>query len=245
VSLAKSTPRLFVEGDLSPDARLEATPEQSHYLKHVMRLGGQDTVALFNGRDGEWLARLEPEARHRLFLRSETRLRPQAAEPGPWLAFAPIKKAAGDFLVEKATELGAERLIPVITKHTVTSRVNLDRLAANAREAAEQCGRLTVPEVLEPRPLDHLVRDWPAHRRLLVGDERGTGRPLAQVLAEPPLAGAPLGLLIGPEGGFAAAELDGLGQLPFTVLVSLGPRVLRAETAALAGLACIQALGGG
>ena len=179
--------------------------------------------------------------------------RPQAQRPEPdlWLCFAPIKRARLDFLAEKATELGASRLVPVMTRHTIVTRVNGERLAANAREAAEQCERLSVPTVAAPVKLEALLADWPAERRLFLCAEAGAARPIAEaLLAEAGLdeaglaegAPRPAAFLTGPEGGFSAAELDALAKLPFVVPVGLGPRILRADTAAIAALASWQAI---
>jgi 16S rRNA (uracil1498-N3)-methyltransferase len=206
-----------------------------------MRLNPGDMIGLFNGRDGEWLARIEDKARAGCTLTPTERIAGQQSEGGPWLAFAPLKKAALDVLIEKATELGVGRLLPLLTRHTQGSRVNVARLAAQAIEAAEQCGRLDVPSVADPVPLAALADAWPAGRPLLLLDETGAGRPLAEVLQAWPADGGTPGFVCGPEGGFAAEELDGLGKLPFAVRVGLGPRILRAETAALAALACWQA----
>jgi 16S rRNA (uracil1498-N3)-methyltransferase len=244
----KAEIRLFVEAELAPSAVLTPSPAQAHYLTAVMRLKGGGRVGVFNGRDGEWAARIAAAGHGRCTLHVESRLRPQAEAPGPWLAFAPLKKDATDFLVIKATELGVSRLAPVFTRFTAASRVNRDRLSANAVEAAEQCGRLTVPAIAEPAALDRVVADWPPDRLLFVCDgARGRGlpsllRPLtAETVERPP---PPPGFLVGPEGGLAAGELDALTPLPFVRLASLGPRTLRAETAAVAALACWQALAG-
>ncbi len=221
---------------------MEATPEQSHYLLNVMRAGPGHAVALFNGRDGEWRGSIDSVRRTRCAVAVETRLREQAPEPGPWLLFAPLKRAGTDLVAEKATELGAELLWPVFTRFTAAGRVNEQRLLANAVEAAEQCERLTVPEVRPPAPLEQILAEWPSGRQLLVLDETGTGCPIADIAARTPPG--PVAFLTGPEGGFAKTELDALRDLPFAVAVGLGPRVLRAETAALAALACWQALHG-
>lgn len=240
--------RLHVAADLAAGGAVDLAPEQAHYVSRVMRLGPGDALLLFNGRDGEWLAEIAETAKGRVRVRPEHRTREQRPEPGPWLAFAPLKKAETVFLVEKATELGVERLIPVATRRTVGGRVNVQRLIANAVEAAEQCERLTVPTVAEPTTLSRLLADWPRERTMFVGDERGGGKPLAEVLmASRPKASetAPShGFLIGPEGGFEREELDGLRDLPFVTRVGLGPRILRAETAAVAALACWQAIVG-
>jgi len=243
----KPAARLFTEGPLGPNLSVPLERAQSHYLAHVMRLGEGDSVALFNGRDGEWRAFVAQVARHAVTLRCEAQVRPQRAEPDIWLAFAPLKKTATDFVIEKATELGASRLLPIFTRRTATARVNADRLRARAVEAAEQCERLSVPDVADAIPLDRLLAGWPAGRRLFVLDETGGGRPIASVLEEGRGGGEALpahAFLIGPEGGFSPNELDALRKLAFVTPVGVGPRILRAETAALAGLACWQALVG-
>jgi 16S rRNA (uracil1498-N3)-methyltransferase len=234
--------RLFVEAGLDEKARVTPSSGQYHYLAQVMRLGVDDQVALFNGRDGEWRARVLSLDKRNPVLLVESRLRAQAPEPDLWLAFAPIKRAPIDFLAQKATELGVSRLVPVVTQHTDVRRLNTRRLAANAVEAAEQCRRLTVPEVAEPLSLDDLITEWPRQRRLFVLDETGGGVPIAEAV----FVGGPdrVGFLVGPEGGLARSELDALGDLPFVTAVDLGKRILRADTAALAALACWQALVG-
>jgi 16S rRNA (uracil1498-N3)-methyltransferase len=234
--------RLFVEADLWPAAAVPLSAKQAHYLGVVLRLRPGAAIAVFNGRDGEWLARVEALGKGGATLAAVERRRPQTPEPDLWLAFAPIKRASIAFLAQKATELGASRLIPVFTRNTQVKRVNRARLEANAIEAAEQCGRLGVPEVAEPVSLEDLIAAWPAGRRLLVPDETGGGRPLAEALVAADGAPGPFAILTGPEGGFARSELDALGNLPFVTLVGLGPRILRADTAALAALACWQAL---
>jgi len=235
--------RLYVDAPLAADQVVGLDHQCAHYLRAVLRLDRGAHVALFNGRDGEWLARIDGLGKGWASLAVLDQRRAQAAEPDIWLAFAPIKRARLDFLVEKATELGASVLQPVWTRHTDVSRVNTDRLAANAREAAEQCERLTVPAVREPARLAELLDGWPAGRHLLLCAETGAAAPVADVLAGAAAAGdtAPWGMLTGPEGGFRADELDGLRRLPFVTPVGLGPRVLRADTAAVAALACWQA----
>lgn len=240
--------RLFVAADLAAGGAVALAPEQAHYVSRVMRLGIGDRLLLFNGRHGEWLAEIVETTKTRVGVRIERQTREQTSEPGPWLAFAPLKKAETVFLVEKATELGVERLMPVATRRTASERVNVPRLIANAVEAAEQCERLTVPAVDEPTTLSRLLADWPRRRTLFVGDEQGGGEPLIDVLmatrARAPEIAPSHGFLIGPEGGFEREELDGLCDLPFVTRVGLGPRILRAETAAIAALACWQAIVG-
>lgn len=246
--------RLYVDAPLTAGGTVALGQDQTHYLKNVLRLGPGEGVALFNGRDGEWRAEIAAVAKKSADLAVLERTRPQRPEPDVWLAFAPIKRARIDFTAQKATELGASLLWPVMTRHTMVDRVNTERLCANAVEAAEQSDRLTVPEVREPVKLDALVDAWPADRALILADETG-GPPIADALTR--FRGMPdaqkqntqnqnsrAGFLIGPEGGFAEAELDRLRNLPFVTRVSLGARLLRADTAALAVLAVWQALAG-
>jgi 16S rRNA (uracil1498-N3)-methyltransferase len=239
--------RLFVNDVLQKDASISLRGMQCHYLVHVMRIRSGDKIALFNGKDGEWQACIEQARKNDCVLDVNDKLRPQQPETGPWLAFAPLKKTRTQFVVEKATELGASRLWPVFTGRTTTDRVNLQRLRAHAIEAAEQCDRLTVPNVTEPSNLNDLAADWPNDRILLVMDCSGRGRPLLNVLSAIGVLVAegrqqPPGLLVGPEGGFTKAELDDLAALPFVTTVALSSRILRAETAALSALACWQAV---
>jgi 16S rRNA (uracil1498-N3)-methyltransferase len=234
--------RLFVEERLTEDGDVSLTGKPAHYLTHVMRLGAGDSLRLFNGRDGEWRARLEQVSRGGCSLRLETPLRPQQPEPGPWLVFAPLKKDAQDTLIAQATQLGAERLLPVITRFTSAERVNRERLRSQAIEAAEQCGRLSIPAIDKDLTLAALLASWPPDRALLFADERGSGIPIAAALRT--LGRPPPGFLVGPEGGFAEEERDAIVDHPAATAADLGPRILRAETAAAAALACWQALCG-
>ncbi len=240
------TPRLFVDESLAAGAGVALDADRAHYLRDVLRLGGGAAVKLFNGRDGEWRAAIESVARRAITVRVQTQTRQPAVEPDLWLCFAPVKKARLDFIAEKATELGVSALQPVITQRTIVERVNLDRLRANAVEAAEQTERLTVPAIAAPRTLQQWLSAWPAGRHLLLADETGGGRPIAGVLAglDDVARAAPWAVLTGPEGGFARAELDAIGGLPDVHAVGLGPRILRADTAALAALAVWQAIVG-
>ncbi len=246
MAAARIETRLYVDEDLAEGRSLGLDHARAHYLRSVLRLVRGAEIALFNGRDGEWLARLDGLGKGWASLTVGRRLRAQDATPDLWLVFAPIKRARIDFLAEKATELGVARLQPVMTRHTAVARVNTERLAANAREAAEQCGRLGVPEVRAPCELFALLAEWPAERRLLLCAEAGPARPIGEVLAEQAERAAadpsPFAVLTGPEGGFAQSELDGLLDLPFVTPVGLGPRILRADTAALAALASWQAI---
>jgi 16S rRNA (uracil1498-N3)-methyltransferase len=226
--------RLFVSPSLAAGAEVAASAAQAHYLAHVMRRTAGDAVVLFNGRDGEWQARIAMLRGDRATLVAEACLRAQAPEADIWLAFAPLKRDATDLVVQKATELGAAALLPVTTARTNTGRINAERLAAIATEAAEQCERLTVPLIRPLADLPALLREWPAERRLVVAMER-VGAPTVAP------ADRPAGLLVGPEGGFTERELDVLRAHPFVVPASLGPLILRAETAAIVGLALLQA----
>lgn len=234
--------RLHTGESLAEGVAVTLPKAQAHYLRSVLRLAPGDRVALFNGRDGEWLAEISDLGKSAARVTPLRQLRPQTPEPDIWLVFAPLKHARIDYLAEKAAELGISALCPVFTQRTVVSRVNEERLLANAIEAAEQSERLSVPEVRPARKLEAVLADWPADRRLIVCDETGGGMPLADALADNVVPGN--AVLIGPEGGFTETELDGLRKLPFVTAVSLGPRVLRADTAALAALACFQAIAG-
>jgi 16S rRNA (uracil1498-N3)-methyltransferase len=235
--------RLYIEQGLAPGIAVALSRAQAHRLRHVLRLGPGALVAGFNPRDGEWLCRLSEIGRDGAMLSALTQRRPPEPEADVWLLFAPIKRGRLDWLVEKATELGAAALLPVTTARTQPERLNRERLQAVAVAAAEQSERLSLPDIRELQPLARLLAGWPAERRLVVCDESGVGAPIAVALADFPMQ-APAALFIGPEGGFAETELDALGKLPIVRRVGLGPRVLRAETAALAALSVFQALVG-
>jgi 16S rRNA (uracil1498-N3)-methyltransferase len=239
-----SVSRLFIEADLAAGVEAPLGEAQAHYLRHVMRREEGAKLLLFNGRDGEWRGSLSLRGKKAAVVRVETQTRVQAIEPDLWLCFAPIKRARIDLVAEKATELGVARLQPVLTRHTAVERVNVERLRANAIEAAEQTERLTVPEVRPPLELGRLLDEWPVGRRLLMCDETGDGPPIVEALSalESAAKSAPWAIVIGPEGGFAQAELEALRRMNNVTSVGLGPRILRADTAALAALACWQAL---
>jgi 16S rRNA (uracil1498-N3)-methyltransferase len=231
--------RLHVVHPLGAGQAVPLTPDQAHYLFGVMRLGPGDAVALFNGTDGEWRARVAEVTKRGGVLVCEAQTAPQADPPDLWLVFAPIKKARTDFIVEKAVELGAARILPVTTDHTNSDRIRQDRLQAHAVEAAEQCGATAVPTVEALQPLAKLLDGWDRARRLLWADEGAAGQGAA--LPDTP---APAAILIGPEGGFSAAERSRLAGLPFVTPMALGPRILRADTAAVAALTLWQAARG-
>ena len=230
--------RLYVDLPLATGGLLEPSPAQCHYLLTVMRRRDGDVVLLFNGRDGEWRASVEVFERRRCRLTIKDQSRPQRLEPGPALLFAPLKRIRQEFMIEKATELGVATLTPVLCRRSVVDRLNRNRLVNIAIEAAEQSGRLTIPEVDPALPLAERLADRPNGHCLFVGDETGGGQPFADALEEHGAGD----LLIGPEGGFDPEELTELRARAGVVPISLGPRTLRAETAALAALACWQAL---
>jgi 16S rRNA (uracil1498-N3)-methyltransferase len=231
--------RLFVPQDLAAGAKVEPAASQTHYLLHVLRLADGAELLVFNGRDGEWLARAASITKKRITLEAVEQTRPQPPLPDLLYCFAPLKQGRLDYLVQKAVEMGAGALQPVITQHTQVARPGAERLAANVIEAAEQCGVLAVPPVREPVKLHRLLAGWEADRRLVFCDEDAeANNPLAALQA---LAGTKIGLLVGPEGGFSEVERKALRALPFVTAIALGPRILRADTAAVAALALVQA----
>lgn len=230
--------RLFVEQPLLEGARVVPSPAQSHYLVHVMRARAGDRVGLFNGRDGEWLATIAESTKRDCVLICDVQAAAQTVDDDLWLVFAPIKKTPADYVTQKATELGVSTLQPVYTRRTIVRRVNTARMFANAVEAAEQSGRVSVPEIREPLELGRLLEHWPHERRLLFCDEAGAP-PILQALAGMPTG--PWAVLTGPEGGFDESERAMIRALPSTIAVTLGARILRADTAALSALAVWQA----
>ncbi|WP_440981283.1 16S rRNA (uracil(1498)-N(3))-methyltransferase [Shinella sumterensis] len=231
--------RLFVNDALAADQPFEASKDHFHYLTNVLRMGEDDAVLLFNGRDGEWRATLSFPTRKRLVLTPVEQTRPQPAPCDLHYLFAPLKVGRLDYLVQKAVEMGAGVLQPVMTQHVQGKITNLERLEANAVEAAEQCGILAIPRVAAPRKLDDLISDWPRDRRIIFCDEgHGSQNPLA-VLRD--IKERKLALLVGPEGGFSDEERALLRGLDFVTPIPLGPRILRADTAAVAAMAVIQA----
>ncbi len=233
-----SLPRLFVSETLHQDAVLTLEGNQANYLANVMRLGPRGQVKLFDDRTGEWLAEIVDIGKRRVTLRTVQHLRPRGPLPDVWLLFAPLKRGRIDMLVEKATELGVARLVPVVTRRTIVDRVKDERLLAHIVEAAEQCERTALPALAEPIKLEALLASWPAERSLLFADEAG-GQPLLTAATPGPAA-----ILIGPEGGFTDEERALIRGHPAARPISLGPRILRAETAAIAATALWMAAAG-
>jgi len=234
----KSLPRLYLPEPLASGELIVLNSAQSNYLGNVLRLGEGAELLAFDGRSGEWLARVAEVGRKRMMLAIDRRTREPEAIPDLWLAFAPVKRAQVDWLVEKATELGVARLLPVITGRTVVERVKLERLEAIAVEAAEQCGRTRLPEIAEPVSLKQLLERREERRTLYFADEQG-GAPVSKAFVSGPAL-----ILTGPEGGFTEEERALIRGAPKCIAISLGPRILRAETAALAAVAGWMALAG-
>lgn len=232
--------RLYLEADLGDGAHVEAPTQAAHYLTHVLRLKDGDEVLAFNGHDGEWKMRLRPEGKKRLFLEAVEQTRPQPAPCDPIYCFAPLKQGRLDYMVQKAVEMGAGVLQPVVTQHTQVPKLGTDRIRANAIEAAEQCGVLAIPQCCDAKRFDRFLEQWDASRRLIFCDEgHETDDPLTILSALKP---GPYAVLIGPEGGFSDSERQQLRSLPFVTAIPLGPRILRADTAAVAALTLVQAV---
>jgi 16S rRNA (uracil1498-N3)-methyltransferase len=234
--------RLFVPQDLAEGAAIAAAPEQAHYLGNVLRMEPGGELLVFNGRDGEWLARIAERSKKAMRLIVAGQTRPQPPKPDLYYCFAPLKQGRLDYLVQKAVEMGAGVLQPVITQHTQVAKPGAERLRANVIEAAEQCGVLAVPDLREAQKLERLLAEWEPDRRLVFCDEdSSTNNPLPALKR---ITERKLALLVGPEGGFSEDERRMLRALPFVCAIPLGPRILRADTAAVAALALIQATGG-
>ncbi len=231
--------RLFVDTPLSAETRHEVSSEQFNYLANVLRLEAGAKVLVFNGRDGEWLAEITFPSRKKIVLQPVEQTRPQPEASDLHYLFAPLKVGRLDYLVQKAVEMGAGTMQPVMTQHVQGKITNLDRLRANVTEAAEQCGVLSIPEVCEPRKLADILERWPTDRRIIFCDEGDEGQNPLPILAK--VTEKKLALLVGPEGGFSEEERSLLRSLPFVTAIPLGPRILRADTAAVAALAVIQA----
>jgi 16S rRNA (uracil1498-N3)-methyltransferase len=230
--------RLFVEAPLHERAAVICTPEQVNYLINVLRMKAGAALLVFNGRDGEWRARIDQVSKRSVMLVAEMQTRPQIDGPDIDYLFAPLKHARLDYMVQKATEMGVKRLRPVLTRRTIAERVNLDRMRANVIEAAEQCGVLRVPEVMEPVKLAALLDHWESQRTLIFCDEGADVANPVDSLGR--IERGALSVLIGPEGGFSDEERAAIRGRPFTRVMSLGPRILRADTAAVAALAMVN-----
>ena len=233
-------PRLYVDTPLARGLTFHLPAAASHYLGGVLRLAAGDEVRMFDDRSGEWLASIGEGSRKALPVTVTAHLGPREAVPDLWLCVAPLKRGRIDWVAEKACELGVARLLPVLTARTVVDKLNLDRLRAHMIEAAEQCGRTALPELAAPVTLAQLLADWPTGRTLLFADETG-GAPLAEAMRQAP---PPAAILIGPEGGFTSGERDAIRAHPAARAVSLGPRILRADTAAAVAVGVWQALAG-
>jgi 16S rRNA (uracil1498-N3)-methyltransferase len=235
------SPRLYVTARLEPGASVALDRAQAHYLTHVLRLKAGQPVLVFNGRDGEWSASLAEGGKRAVTLAVAAQMRPQTKPSDLHYLFVPLKSARLDYMVQKAVEMGVARLQPVLTRHGQVARINLDRMRANAVEAAEQCGILLLPEIEPPVALTQFVAQRDPARWLVFCDEdAATANPVAALQTVPPQS--PLAVLIGPEGGFAADERAALLKLENVARLSLGPRILRADTAAVAALAVVQAV---
>jgi 16S rRNA (uracil1498-N3)-methyltransferase len=232
--------RLFVEADLAEGGVVACAPAQTNYLRNVLRLGAGDAILVFNGRDGEWRAELAEAGRRRTTLQVREQVRRQEGGPDIDYLFAPLKRARLDYMVEKATEMGVARLRPVLTRRTVAERVNAERMRAHTIEAAEQCGILRLPEIHAPEKLERVIVRWDKGRPLVFCDEDSVEHcPFTALALIPP---GPVAVLVGPEGGFDPAERELLSSQPFVTRISLGPRILRADTAAVAVLALVNAV---
>ena len=241
-----SKARLYVDDDLTEGRAIHPTKEQQHYLVNVMRLGDGDAVSLFNGRDGEWQAVLAREGRRRCALTPQQMTRQQQASPDLWLVFAPVKRARLDFIAQKASEMGCSRIWPVRNDHCQVSRVNDDRMLANAIEAAEQTERLDIAEIMPFALLDEALQACGDDRTIIFCDEASAGDAAANAIMRLAEAGSidRAAVLIGPEGGFSDAERRQIDGFQNSLKLSLGPRILRADTAAIAALTCYQSVCG-
>tara|TARA_R110002126_G_scaffold20433_4_gene75545 strand:+ start:4433 stop:5185 length:753 start_codon:yes stop_codon:yes gene_type:complete len=235
--------RLFIEHKMQHEAKIELPREQANYLLNVLRLKDGDELLVFNGQDGEWLAGLQPEGRKKAFLVLKEQSRPQTSIPELMVMFAPLKVGRLDYLVQKLVEMGAGSIQPVFTDHTQLHKVNEKRLSANILEAAEQCGVLSIPEIIAPTKLSNILEVWDKNRQIIFCDEgQQTNNPLVELqeLKLKKSASTRLALLIGPEGGFSKSEREWLHSLEFVTSIPLGPRILRADTAAVAAMAVVQ-----
>lgn len=235
-------PRIFTEQNLAANTDMELPPEQVHYLQHVLRRKEGSEVIVFNGHEGEFFANFSFSSKKKAHLKVGAVKRAQEEEGDLWLCHAPLQRHALEYLIEKGTELGVSRFLPVTTRHSNPHRINTPRLSAIAREAAEQTERLTLPSFADMISLEILLENWPQERRLILCAEAGDTIPLADYLSQD--ISGPFAIMTGPEGGYAQTELDLIPKFSFVTPVGLGPRILRAETAALAALAIFQAIKG-
>lgn len=232
--------RLYVEGSLATGIEFACTPDQANYLRTVLRMPDGGALLVFNGRDGEWQAALQHKGKRDALLSIAAQTRAQESGPDLWYCFAPLKRSRLDYMVQKSVEMGASRLVPVLTQHTVADRVNTERMRANIVEAAEQCGILSIATASEPVKLASLLADWPAGRLLIFCDEAAAQKNPLDVLRTLPRG--PAAVLVGPEGGFSDSERATIIANPCAHAISLGPRIMRADTAAVAALALVNAV---
>lgn len=233
--------RLYIKNHLQKNSALTLEGDQAHYLAHVMRAKPGDKVSLFNGSAGQWQAEITFISKKSIGIVPLGQIREQTTSPDIWLIFAPLKNKT-EIVVEKATELGVSKILPIVTRHCVVRSVNMEKLAAHAIEASEQCERLDIPALETHKDLSYLLGAWDKNRTLLYGDESGGGKSLTEVLGT--MTSKPLAVLIGPEGGFAADEFAMLRACDFAIPFGMGPRILRADTAAVSALACVMAQSG-
>lgn len=236
--------RLYVNAPLCPGEGVVLSREQAHYLRKVMRRSDGDRIGLFNGRDGEWRAIIQTQGKQDCTATPHELIQPQTATPDLWLICALIKRTRLEIVAEKAAELGVREIHPVLTEYTNAPPMKVERLCAITIEAAEQCGLVSVPKLLAPEKLQTILDGWPAERRILFCDESGAGKAAIIALQSAARERAPWAVLTGPEGGFSPAERARLLSMPQTLAVSLGPRILRADTAAISALALWQSVCG-
>lgn len=233
--------RLYISETLQTQKEYTLSESQSHYLVNVMKLKETDEFIGFDGVNGEYAMQISALSKKHCMVKAEKKLRDFSPSPDVWLLFAPVKKDQTDFIIQKAVELGARKLLPVITRYTISDKVKKERLTAQSIEAAEQCRRLDIPEVMDAQSLSSVLSTWNKDRHLYFMDESRTASSVKEVFSQ---AKAPIAILVGPEGGFSAEEFSVLRKLDFCTGVTLGPRILRAETAVVSALSCWQALNG-
>ena len=235
--------RLFLDFKIERTRKENLSKNQIHFLMNVLRMKPGEEISIFNSHSGEWIAKIIELSKKKGIIEPEMQIKLPKREIGPWVAFAPVKKSRTDFIIEKATELGVERLIPVKTKHTEPRLLNANRLLLMAQEAAEQCGRLSIPDIFQMCSMDHFLESWPKGRHLFYCDETGQGTPIKDVIGRREInKNVPCGFFIGPEGGFSSMEISVMRKKEFAKGIDLGPRILRTETAAVAALSTWNAL---